>query len=267
MRSPRALAVTPVVAILTYHALEDSGAVTAVSPARFHEHLESLARSGYEIVDLDRVIGWLAENKPLPGRAVVLTFDDGYRSVRGEAFAELRRRGAPATVFVTTGQCGGHNDWPTQPPEVPRREMLRAEEVRELHAAGWTVGAHSVTHPHLTRIDRDAARREIDESRRWLEDLLGGPVRHFAYPYGELDADLRLHVARGFASACGTRLGLVRSGEDRYLLPRVDAYYLDALLRLGGLHGPPARLYLLARQWLRQTRARARRFGAGIARA
>jgi peptidoglycan/xylan/chitin deacetylase (PgdA/CDA1 family) len=251
--------VNPVVAILAYHALDESGAVTAVSPDRFRKHLESLARSGYHVVELDRVVDWLTVGRPLPRRAVVVTFDDGYRSVRTEALAELRRREAPATVFLTTGHCGGRNDWPTQPPAVPRQEMLRAEDLRDLHAAGWTVGAHSVTHPHLTALDPAAARREIDESRRWLEELLGGPVRHFAYPYGESDPRLRAHVAKGFASACGTRLAPIRSGDDRYLLPRVDSYYLDAILRLGGLHAPLARLYLLARRWLRHGRAAALR--------
>lgn len=265
MRSPRGFDMNPVVAILAYHALDESGAVTAVPPDRFRKHLESLARSGYQVVGLDRVIDWLATERPLPSRAVVLTFDDGYRSVRTEAFAELRRRGASATIFLTTGRCGGHNDWPTQPPGVPRQEMLRAEDLRELHAAGWTVGAHSVTHPHLTELDVAAARREIDESRRWLEELLGSSVRHFAYPYGEADPELRVHVAKGFASACGTRLGLVRCGDDRYLLPRVDAYYLDAILRLGGFHAPAARLYLLVRHWLRRLRAATRRSVAGIA--
>lgn len=243
------------IAILTYHALDDSGAVTAVHPDRFRAHLRFLAGRGYEVIDLDRLLAILAGRAPEPARAAVITFDDGYRSVHGEALAELRRQEFPATAFVTTGHSGGQNDWPTQPAHVPRREMLRPEEIRELHAAGFTIGAHSVSHAHLPALPDDTAREEIEGSKQWLEDLLGAPVRHFAYPYGETSPMVRALAAMRFESACGTDLAPVRRGIDRYMLPRIDAFYLDGCLRLGGPHTAAGRVYLEARRWLRIARA------------
>lgn len=246
-------------AILTYHALEDSGAVTAVSPARFREHMAVLGRGRYEVVDLAALAERLGRGAPLPANLIALTFDDGYRSVYTVALPELRRRGFPATVFVTTGHCGGWNDWPGEGQHAPRREMLAVEEIRALHEAGLNIGAHSVTHPRLPALPMAAAVREIEDSRRWLEERLSSPIGRFAYPYGAANQALRDHVASRFELACTTELRLVRRGDDRHALPRIDAFYLDGVLRLGGIDTAAAALYLRLRRALRRLRAVARR--------
>jgi hypothetical protein len=83
---------------------------------------------------------------------------------------------------------------------------------------------------------------------------VGDRVRHFAYPYGELNEALRAFVARRFESACGTDLRLARHGDDIYNLPRIDAYYFDDLLRLGGPQAWTGRAYIGIRRSLRAVR-------------
>src|SRR5262245_24940 len=124
--------------------------------------MAALERGRYEVVDLGRVARCLSAGEPLPSKWVALTFDDGYRSVITVALPELRRLGFSATVFVTTGHCGGWNDWHGESESAPRREMLSLDELRELRAAGIAIGAHSVTHPMLTTMPLDDAMREID---------------------------------------------------------------------------------------------------------
>jgi hypothetical protein len=88
-----------------------------------------------------------------------------------------------------------------------------------------TYGAHTVTHPNLAMLDREAIANEVMESGRCLDEQLGGEVQHFAYPFGRewnINSDA-VDVVReaGFASAVTMNRGCCKPGEDVFLLPRV----------------------------------------------
>lgn len=108
---------------------------------------------------------------------------------------------------------------------TPPRPMMSNEQVRRLRDRGMQIGGHTVTHPILTRLDRDAARAEIAEGKRQLESLLDEPVELFAYPNGVPLQDYAAeHVAMvrecGFTAAVSTAWGAAGGGSDRYQLPR-----------------------------------------------
>jgi peptidoglycan/xylan/chitin deacetylase (PgdA/CDA1 family) len=95
---------------------------------------------------------------------------------------------------------------------------------------GLTIGSHTCTHVRLTEIDADTARNEIAASKAELESMLGREVRHFAYPYGLFDDAVRAMVSQaGYASACSTRSGFNRPGEDPFLMRRIDVAGTDRL--------------------------------------
>ena len=103
--------------------------------------------------------------------------------------------------------------------------MLTDGQVREIRAAGMTIGAHTVTHPILAKLDDDSARREIAESKTYLEALLDEPVRLFAYPNGKPVQDYNAaHVAMarelGFEAALSTAAGVGHHGCDLFQIPR-----------------------------------------------
>lgn len=97
-------------------------------------------------------------------------------------------------------------------PEAPERPMLTWEEVHTLRSLGFSIGAHTETHPILSRLEPERARREISGSKRVIEKMLGQPVRAFAYPNGgsqDYDASTTQLVAEaGFSCAVTTRRGL-----------------------------------------------------------
>ncbi len=103
--------------------------------------------------------------------------------------------------------------------------MMTREQVRELHASGMTVGAHTVTHPILARMPDDLAREENVESKRALEGQLGVPVTAFAYPNGKPGRDYAaVHVAMvreaGFEAAVSTAWGVASRTSDPLQIPR-----------------------------------------------
>ena len=107
--------------------------------------------------------------------------------------------------------------------------MMSDDQVRGLAAAGMEVGAHTVSHPILARIDRTTAKREIEESKRRLEQITGASVSTFAYPNGRPGKDYgREHVEvvreAGYASAVTTAWGCVTSKTQPYELPRISPW-------------------------------------------
>jgi peptidoglycan/xylan/chitin deacetylase (PgdA/CDA1 family) len=109
--------------------------------------------------------------------------------------------------------------------DLTARQSHRAmtkEEVRKISDGLVVVGAHTVTHPTLPAHLYETQYYEIAESRRVCEELVGGPVGAFAYPFGDHD-DATLSAVRqaGFALACTVNAGVVRPGTDPIRLPRL----------------------------------------------
>jgi peptidoglycan/xylan/chitin deacetylase (PgdA/CDA1 family) len=107
-------------------------------------------------------------------------------------------------------------------PTLPQR--MDCEGVRALHALGFEIGAHSVSHVNLCLREGDALRAELDDSRLVLEQTLGSPVRGFAYPGGRLDTTV-VECARtlGFAYALTTDSGPNDRRSDPMRLRRIGA--------------------------------------------
>lgn len=243
------------VAILTYHSVDESGSVLSTAPGLFAEQMRALHESGVPVLPLAEAIRqW--RRRSLPGRAVVITFDDGFRSVLEKGLPVLLRYGFTATVFVVSDYCGRDNAWPTQPPGFVRGPLLSWSEVRALCAAGFGVGAHSRTHPDLTRLSPRQAEEEIAGSKRAIEDQAQAPVEAFAYPYGVYDERVRDLATAHFAVACSTRFGFARRESDLLALERLDAYYLKRPRLLERLFSADVGAYLACRRVLRGVRRR-----------
>lgn len=232
--------------LLTFHTLETARSVIAFPPDLFAEAIRRLEALGYRTVSVLDAAAWARGERAVPERAVVLTFDDGYRTVYEQAFPVLARHGMSATVFLTVGRAraGGAGE---RLPSLEGRPMLSWGEIREMHRAGVAFGAHTCTHPDLTRLPTPAVEDEVGTSKAIIEDALGAPVACFAYPFGRYDRRVADAVRARFACACSDRLGLISRRSDPHALERVDAYYLRGRRRLGLLTTPLFPWYVRAR--------------------
>jgi peptidoglycan/xylan/chitin deacetylase (PgdA/CDA1 family) len=209
--------------ILTFHALDDQPAVGALEPRVFRRGMEQLRAGGYRTLALGEIAERVRRGLDLPAAAVVVTFDDGYRSVYEEAFPVLQAQGMTATVFLTVGPSGTGDD---RLPSLEGRPMLSWPEIREMQRAGITFGAHTLTHPDLTDLPQSQVETEMRASKVMIEDRLGAAVPWFAYPYGRYDERSYALARRLFTCACSDALGLVSPRSDPWALERVDTYYL-----------------------------------------
>jgi peptidoglycan/xylan/chitin deacetylase (PgdA/CDA1 family) len=107
------------------------------------------------------------------------------------------------------------------------RVMLSPDDVREMHRLGMTIGSHTMTHPNLPNAGLDAARSELTESKRRLEDMIQAPVTMFSYPNGGAERyctpELKRLVAEiGFAAATTSRNAFAGATSDVYGLERIE---------------------------------------------
>ena len=118
-------------------------------------------------------------------------------------------------------------DFNVDPSKLPKDWLLTESQIKHLSKSNIQFGAHTVTHPILSKMSLSEARYEIFESKKWLESILNEKIKHFAYPNGEADDFGQEHehlVAQaGFESGSSTVLGLNDSKTNRYALKRIYA--------------------------------------------
>ncbi|MGF1461673.1 MAG: polysaccharide deacetylase family protein [Maricaulaceae bacterium] len=174
------------VPILCYHRFRAGpyrGDRLELAAADFEAQIRYLLEHGYRVVTLKALTDALTQGAPLPRRAVVITIDDGFRSVYEVGFPVLQRYQVPATLYIYSDFIGAPAavDW---------------DEIAEMAQSGLIdVQAHSKTHGDLTRqIDETEAahaarlEREFAAPARMIAEKLGADAHGFSYPYGAVDA-------------------------------------------------------------------------------
>jgi peptidoglycan/xylan/chitin deacetylase (PgdA/CDA1 family) len=158
------------------------------------------------------------------------TFDDALRSA-ATVFPDLEQLGVTIQIFVCTGFA--RDGAPLAIPELEGDDpkelaTMTWDELRGHADRGITIGSHTVSHPHLTRLSDAELRRELEDSKHELEAELGRACAELAYPYGEHDA--RVCAA---ARAAGYSVAYALRGRkgDPYSTPRVDLYRRHTPLR------------------------------------
>jgi peptidoglycan/xylan/chitin deacetylase (PgdA/CDA1 family) len=218
------------VLVLCYHAVSDDWPCEyAISKAALGTQLSGLLRRGYRGATFSQALS----DPPAP-RTLAVTFDDAYRSVAERGFEVLESFGLRGTVFACADLIDsrrpmgvGLDDWLGGPHEHELQAMSWAE-LGVLADAGWEVGSHTRTHPHLTRLPEPELQRELEGSRGELEDRLGRSCTSLAYPFGDVDARVANAARQAGYSATGGVLG-VSAGAVAW--PRVRILRRDADLR------------------------------------
>jgi peptidoglycan/xylan/chitin deacetylase (PgdA/CDA1 family) len=213
--------VTEQLPILLYHRIYPEGSCATarwrVTPEAFETQLRYLRDAGYYSVTLEDWQQAVLTKKPLPGRAVLITFDHGYQDFCDYAWPLLQKYGFSATVFLVAEHIGGTSSWDTVNDEkIP---LLGWEQIHQLQHQGVEFGSQSATHRHLTGLSFAEVVREAARSRAILQQGLRQAPVAFAYPYGDTD-----ELIEHFIGACGYTFGLT---WNPYL-----TYFGDSLLRL-----------------------------------
>jgi peptidoglycan/xylan/chitin deacetylase (PgdA/CDA1 family) len=191
--------------------------------------MQYLSDSGYCVVGLKSFVDALDGIASLPNKSVVLTFDDGFMETFDFACPVLKSFGYTAAFFLVTGLMGKTNEW-MQSASHTGAPLMQWGHARRLLEEGFEIGSHTTTHPSLPEIDVAIAKREVEDSKRELEDRLGVAIRFLAYPFGRLNQTVQKLVSEaGYFAACSTRSGFNNAQVVRYALRRLDIHGRDSI--------------------------------------
>jgi peptidoglycan/xylan/chitin deacetylase (PgdA/CDA1 family) len=201
-----------IVPILVYHNLGPQAKGRLVLAGKsFEQQMRYLKAEGYRVISLGDFVEAMRLQRQLPRKAVVLTFDDGYRAFLEYAYPVLKELGFTATLFVYTDYIGAG------------RNSLSWDELRKLASEGFDIEAHSKSHADLRRApgetDAQFARRmqsELAEPLRLFQRNLGLTTQVLAYPYGRTDDEVVRKVREiGYVAAFTVR----RQGSPYFVAP------------------------------------------------
>ena len=207
---------TTPVPILMYHVIAPppSGAPFPglyVPASEFAAQMRALKEAGWHAVTLDQVQAYWKRGVPLgPGKPIVISFDNGYRSQYENALPVLQR----------LGWVGDENIQLTGLP--PSQGGLSDAQVRGLIAAGWELDTQGISHADLITLDSTQLTYQVAAARRLLRQRYGVPVNWFCYPSGHYNATVIAEVrAAGFVGSTTVIPGWAGPDSDPYRLPRL----------------------------------------------
>lgn len=189
--------------VLLYHQIAqmdhpEDRILLSIPPDRFRFQMKYLRDHGYTVVTLDELARIENGNQEYSAQAVAISFDDGYLDNYTNAFPILQEFGFSATVFLITDFVGKTHAWDACSP----KRYLDWRHIKEMSRHGISFQSHTCTHPDLRKIEAGEAMQELTDSRKKIEDVLGKPVRHFAYPYGKYnDAVIRRVKEAGYLAS------------------------------------------------------------------
>lgn len=207
--------------VLQYHHVSDVGPPsTSIAPSLFKAHMEFLHKNGFKVVsvkELPQLIKDAKKGVSLPDKSVIITFDDGYRSIYSTAWPILEKRGWPFTIFINSKSHDEKNAL-----------YMSWAQLQAMSAAGVTIGNHTDSHPHLIR------RRSGESHKQWqarrlreilfaenrIREQLGHAEKVFAHPYGEYDLELLSMLKDHGYLAFGQQSGPVAEHSHPQAIPR-----------------------------------------------
>jgi peptidoglycan/xylan/chitin deacetylase (PgdA/CDA1 family) len=182
-----------------------------VLPDLFAQQMQALKAAGWHAVTLDQLRAYWTKGAPLgPGKPIVLTFDNGYRSQYVNALPVLRRLGWVADENM---QLSGL---------PPSQGGLTDAQVHGLVDAGWELDTQGISHADLITLGPSELHYEVDTARQIIRRRYGVPVNWFCYPSGHYNATVINEVrAAGFVGSTTVVPGWAGPSSDMYTLPRL----------------------------------------------
>jgi peptidoglycan/xylan/chitin deacetylase (PgdA/CDA1 family) len=175
------------VPVLCYHHVADRCDSSFCTPTSvFAQHMKVLKEEGYTVISTAELSEFLAFRRAIPKKAVVINFDDGYRSTYDIAYPIMKKYGFTATFFIYTSFIGAS------------KNALTWDQLKTMKADGFEVGSHSVNHADLSKkMDGEGekeylarVKRELLLSKQVIDDKLNQNTQYIAFPYGEFNQGL-----------------------------------------------------------------------------
>ena len=170
--------------ILTYHRFaEDCDSPLCMPAKTFDLQMRYLKENGYHVITAEELLSFLKYRQGLPQKSVLITMDDGYRSVYKIAYPILSKYGFTATLFIYTDFVG------------VSKMAITWNQLKEMRAKGFTIGSHTIYHSDLTQPKdgeteqefNSRVKQELFGSKKIIDRKLRQDTYLLAYPFGRYD--------------------------------------------------------------------------------
>ena len=193
------------VPILTYHRFAESCESNMCMPRKaFENQMRYLSDNGYHVITAEQLMAFLEYRQGLPKKSVLITMDDGYRSVYKIAYPILKEFGYTATLFIYTDFIG------------VSKMAVTWDQLKEMKADGFMIGSHTIGHSDLTRPQESEPepeflariKKELYGSKKILDQKLAQNTFFLAYPFGYYDQrSMQMAKKAGYKVAMSVKRG------------------------------------------------------------
>lgn len=191
--------------ILTYHRFAENCSSPLCMPTKtFERQMQYLKENGYHVITAEDLAAFLEYRQGLPNKSVLITMDDGYRSVYNIAYPILNKYGFKATLFIYTSFVG------------VSKMAITWNQLKEMQANGFTIGSHTINHSDLTNPKEGETeqkhiarlKEELYGSKTIIDQKLGQDTYFLAYPFGYYDQrSIQMAKAAGYKLAMSVKRG------------------------------------------------------------
>ena len=226
-------AVPNFIPVLMYHKIPDAPLATKhqiyVTKDNFEKHLAYFKKQKLTPITFADYLKFASGELALadfPHRPIILTFDDGYTDNYTNLLPLMQQYGYRGVLYLLGDFEIRYNKWDADfDPTEPRSEIMDLAQKQAFVAAGWEIGAHTMSHPRLSTLPLPEAAAEIRRSKTELETALHTQIISFAYPYGDCNEAVKNAVrAAGFALGIATDTGGMHLEDDRMQVFRVNMF-------------------------------------------
>jgi len=182
-----------------------------VSPEGFEAHLKYFKDNGYQTVSIYDLLNYFDTGKPLPAKAIAITFDDGYYGQYKWAYPLLKKYGMNATFFIIVNNVG-------------KSGILTWGEIKEMSENGMFIGSHTLSHPNLAALSDEILKRELEDSKKIIEEKISKKVDLLAYPGGNYNERvIQFAKDAGYQAALSVYKIIEQTSKARFVIRRFHA--------------------------------------------
>ena len=209
------------VTVLGYHDFSSTKDATEmlISTGKFRRQMQAIKDLGLNVISLEDFTAWKRGEKTIEDRSVLITIDDGWKSIYTDAFPILKEMGFPFTVFLYTNYINGGSN------------ALTTSMIKEMQNHGCAIGSHSVSHPYPAAVKSERAKgeatfksylqKEMGQSRKTLQKQFGSNISCYAYPGGFVTGEmLPIASEQGYECLFTVLPGKTTRSTSNFTIPR-----------------------------------------------
>jgi len=237
------------VSVLGYHVFHATKSATEmlIPTAKFRQQMDLVKASNIPVITMPQFLAWRRGEAELPPQSILITMDDGWKSVYTEAFPIMKELQLPFTLFLYKNYVGSHRGG---------RALSYAMINEMIESDLCSIGSHSVSHPFPGDVKKEARkgpeeyekfiRKELGESQSFLVEKFKNKITTYAYPGGYHTPEMYpIADELGYNHLFTVKPGKIRRDSNPFFLPRYivlgnndGAFEAAMVFRNGSLAAP-----------------------------